>query len=88
MMNFTKQQIDLININLTWTAINAGFDDPYDAIEAYADSEYDESLMEDFRAMKKKYEETYNEYLNIDANYSMTWGTNAYGIYSSLQDFT
>ncbi len=86
-MKFTKQQYELININIKWAFISALFDDPYDAIDAYENPEYTESNVVDFREMKKSYEETYNEHLIIDNNFSMTWGTRAYGLYTDLNDF-
>lgn len=85
-MNFTKQQVDLINLNLNWSFIAAHFDDPYDAIEAYSDESYNEGNMKDFRNKKKAYEEKYGQTLRIDNNYSMTWGPFAYGMFDNFND--
>lgn len=86
-MEFTRQQYELININIKWAFLSAFFEDPYDVIKAYEDPEYTESNMVDFRNMKKNYEKTYGEHLTIDNNFSMTWGTHAYGLYANLNDF-
>lgn len=86
-MEFTKQQYALININIKWAFMCGFFEDPYDMIEAYENPEYVETNMVEFRKMKKNYEETYNEHLTIDNNFSMSWGTHPYGFYTSLNDF-
>lgn len=85
-MQFTEQQAALINLNLSWSFVAAHFNDPYDAIDAYSNPEYSEGNMNDFRKAKKKYEATYDCHLTIDNNYSMTWGTEAYGMFSNLRD--
>lgn len=85
-MNFTKKQVDLINLNLNWSFIAAHFNDPYDAIDAFSDVSYSEGNMDDFRKKKKAYEEKYGETLRIDNNYSMTWGPYAYGMFQIFED--